>query len=211
MARFFFHIVSPFRVSFSKGVTDLLMAYIWLGIAAFSIIFSAATGSAAAVSAAVFDGAKAAVELCISIAGPICLWSAVIEVMNESGISNLLSRFLSPFLRFVFPSSFADRECSEALSTNFTANLLGLGNAATPSGLRAAKRMASLPGCENELCRLVIMNSASLQLIPTTVAAIRGSLGAAQSFDILPCVWLTSAAALAVGLSSARIMEGKKA
>jgi len=185
------------------------MGFIWLGIAAFSLLFAAANGSIDQVSNAVFEGAQAAVELCISIAGPLCLWSALMEVMNESGLSLLLSRLLSPFLRFIFPHSFADRECAEALSSNFSANLLGLGNAATPAGLRAAKRMASLPGCENELSRLVVMNSASLQLIPATVAAIRGSLGSAESFDILPCVWLTSVCALAVGLISARIMEGR--
>ncbi len=188
---------------------DMLMSVIWLGMVAAALIFGAASGSAEAVSAAVFEGAQSAVELCISIAGALCLWSAMMDVMRQSGIADSLARILSPFLRRLFPLSFSDEECAGAISTNFTANILGLGNAATPAGLRAVERMRSLPGTENELCRLVVMNSASLQLIPATVAAVRSSLGSANAFDILPCVWLTSIVSLAVGLISAKFMERK--
>ncbi len=188
----------------------MLMSYIWLGMVAVSLLWGAATGNIAGVSEAVFDGAQAAVELCISIAGALCLWSALMEVMNQSGLAESLSHVLSPFLRRLFPRAFSDSDCAGAISANFTANLLGLGNAATPAGLRAAQRMRAMPGCENELCRLVVMNSSSLQLIPATLAAIRASLGSENPFDILPCVWLTSIAALAVGLISARLMERRQ-
>ncbi len=188
----------------------MLMACIWLGMVAAAVIFGCASGNISAVSDGVFGGAQAAVELCISITGALCLWSALMEVMKQSGLADSLSRILRPFLRRIFPLSFYDEECAAAISANFTANLLGLGNAATPAGLRAVERMSLLPGSENELSRLVVMNSASLQLIPATVAAIRSSLGSANAFDILPCVWLTSVAALAVGLISARLMEGGK-
>lgn len=189
----------------------MLMSVIWLGMVAVAVLYGAAAGNTSAVSEAVFGGAQAAVELCLSIAGALCLWSALMELMKQSGLSEALARLLRPFLQRIYPLSFGDEECSAAISANFTANLLGLGNAATPAGLKAVKGMLRLPDpgrAENEVCRLVVMNSASLQLIPATVAAIRSSLGAADAFDILPCVWLTSIVSVSVGLVSARLMEG---
>ena len=189
----------------------MLMSFIWLGMMAASLLYAAATGRAEAVSAALLQGAEAAVELCLAIAGPICLWSGLMEVMHRSGMAGALARLLRPLLRRVFPKSFADEDCAAAISQNFTANLLGLGNAATPAGLKAAARMHALSPEKNlasgEMCRLVVLNSASVQLIPTTVAALRSAAGAADAFDILPCVWLTSIVSVAVGLVSARVME----
>ena len=187
----------------------MLMSIIWLGMVAAAILYGAATGKVSELSSAVFEGAGAAVELCLGILGALCLWCAVMEVMRQSGIGEGLSRLLSPLLKRLFPKAFSDRECAEAISANFTANLLGLGNAATPAGLRAVERMRLIPNCENELCRLVVMNSSSLQLIPATLGAIRLSLGSENPFDILPCIWLSSLAALAAGLISARLMERK--
>ena len=187
----------------------MLMSYLWLGIAAVSVLYGAYAGTLNAVAAAVTEGAQSAVTLCIGIAGAVALWSAVMEVMAQSGLLAALARLLRPLLRRIYPESFRDRECAEALSVNFTANLLGLGNAATPAGLRAAARMAQrTPGIAgNELCRLVVMNTASVQLIPATVAAVRASLGAAAPFDILPCVWITSLCSVSAGLLTARVLE----
>lgn len=190
----------------------MLMSYIWLGMAAASLLFAAATGRSGEVSAALLQGAEAAVELCISIAGPICLWSGLMELMRQSSLAESLSRLLSPLLRRLFPKSFADEECARSISQNFTANLLGLGNAATPAGLKAAARMQALSPdksrASGEMCRLVVLNSASVQLIPATVAALRSAAGAADAFDILPCVWLTSIVSVSVGLLAAKLMEG---
>ena len=131
--------------------------------------------------------------------------------VTYSAMAGALARLLRPLLRRIFPKSFADEDCAAAISQNFTANLLGLGNAATPAGLKAAARMHALSPEKNlasgEMCRLVVLNSASVQLIPTTVAALRSAAGAADAFDILPCVWLTSIVSVAVGLTSARLME----
>lgn len=189
------------------------MAYIWVGMVAAALLFGAATGRTEAVSAAAMQGASAAVELCIAIAGPVCLWSGLMEVMRRSGMAASLSRLMRPLLSRIFPRSFTDAECAEYISSNFTANLLGLGNAATPAGLKAVARMQELSGrpgrASAEMCRLVVMNSASLQLIPATLAALRAASGAENAFDILPCVWLSSLVSVAVGLVSARLMEGK--
>ena len=188
----------------------MLMTYIWLGMAAASVLFGAASGRLDAVSAAVTEGAGAAVTLCLGIAGAMCLWSGVLEAMERGGLLRALTRLLRPLLRRLLPEASRDPETLAAISANLSANLLGLGNAATPAGLRAAARLAAqgTPGeASNELCRLVVMNTASVQLIPATVAAVRASLGAAAPFDILPCVWASSLCSVAAGLLAARIFE----
>ena len=110
----------------------------------------------------------------------------------------------------LFPSALRDTETMDALTSNVSANLLGLGNAATPAGIRAAKGLRRLSGqdtASDELCRLVVLNTASIQLLPTTVAALRASLGADAPFDILPAVWLSSLVSVAAGLLAARAFE----
>ena len=186
----------------------MLMAYIWVGMLAVSLLYGCWAGTAAEVSAALMEGAAAAVELCLSMAGAVCLWTGVMELMRRCGLLEALSRLLRPLLRLIFPRSFADQECAGALSANFSANLLGLGNAATPAGIQAVRRMKALgPGAENELCRLVVMNTASVQLLPATVAAVRSACGAANAFDILPCVWISSLVSVSAGLIAARLLE----
>lgn len=188
----------------------MLMGFIWLGMLSVSVLFGCATGRMAETSAGLMEGAEAAVTLCISITGAVCLWSAVMEVMHRSGLSDSLSRLLRPLLRRIYPRSFADPDCARAISENFSANLLGLGNAATPAGIRAVRGIVRLQGestAGSELCRLVVMNTASVQLIPATVAAIRAGCGASDAFDILPCVWVSSFASVCVGLLTARILE----
>jgi len=185
------------------------MTYIWLIMVAVSILFGAAAGRLDAVSAAVTEGAGSAVTLCIGIAGAVMLWSAVMEAMRQSGLLQALTDFLRPLLQRIFPQSFRDRDCGDAIALNFTANLLGLGNAATPAGLRAVSRMQrnSTDTATDEMCRLVVMNTASVQLIPATVAALRASLGASAPFDILPCVWMTSLCSVCAGLLAEKVLE----
>lgn len=186
----------------------MVMAYIWTGMVALSLIFGCLSGNGAALFPAMLEGAGEAARLCLSLAGAICFFSGLMEVMARSGIAAGLAKMLSPLLRRLFPQSFRDEDCAGAISENFTANLLGLGNAATPAGIRAVKRMAQLQG-ENspELGRLVVMNTASVQLLPATVASLRSSLGAGAPLDILPCVWITSLLSVAAGLGAVRLLE----
>ena len=174
-----------------------------------SLVFGCITGQLPAVSSAAMEGAQAAVELCLSMAGAICLWSGVMTLMDRCGLSRKLARLLRPVLRRLLPSASRDSETLAAVSANVSANLLGLGNAATPLGIRAATRMAE--GCggvaSDELCRLVVLNTASIQLLPTTVAAVRSAHGCAAPFDILPSVWLSSALSVAAGLLAARGLQ----
>jgi spore maturation protein A len=128
--------------------------------------------------------------------------------MEKCGITAFLSKLLKPLLHRVFPDTKKDPRLSGVLSANICANLLGLGNAATPMGLQAAKMLSKGSSATDQLCRLVVLNTASIQLIPSTVAALRSSLGSAAPFDILPAVWITSACSAAVGLGSA-VLLGK--
>ena len=144
-----------------------------------------------------------------AMAGVLCLWSGVMEIMSRCGLSGKLAALLRPALRRLLPRASRDPETLAAVSANVSANLLGLGNAATPLGIRAARRMArGTDGtADDELCRLVVLNTASLQLLPTTVAGVRAACGCRTPFDILPAVWLSSAISVTAGLLAARLLQ----
>ena len=184
----------------------MVMSYIFTGILLLSIVFAAITGRSAELAAAVPQGAQAGVTLAISLAGSICLWSGVGRLMEKAGLTVLLSKFLSPLLHRLFPGTKTDPMLATDLSANICANVLGLGNAATPMGIQATRRMIDprQPGlATDEMCRLIVLNTASIQLIPSTVAAIRASFGCETPFDILPAVWITSLCSAGMGLLAA--------
>lgn len=185
----------------------MAMSIIWTGMVLVSILCGLATGRGPAVATAALDGAAGAVELCLSLAGVLCLWMGVMEIMRRSGLSQKLSRLLMPVLRRLYPTFARDREVMDTIAANVSANLLGLGNAATPLGLEAARKMSRrTPGVANDaLCMLVVCNTASIQLIPTTVAAVRAGAGCAAPFDILPATWLASAISVSVGILAAKL------
>jgi len=188
----------------------MTMTVIWTGMVVLSILCGLATGRGPAVASAAVEGASAAVQLALSIAGMLCLWTGVMEVMRRSGLADGLSRLLAPVLRRLFPQAARDRDTMDSISANVSANLLGLGSAATPLGLEAARRLARRsPGtASNDLCMLVVCNTASIQLIPTTVASVRAAEGCAAPFDILPAVWLSSALSVGVGILACKIFAG---
>lgn len=169
---------------------------------ALSVFYGLLHGTIGAVGSAAMEGAAAAVELCLSMAGIMCLWSGVMSVMKASGLMEGLSRLFRPVLTRLLPQACRDPDALAALSGNVSANLLGLGNAATPLGLEAARGLArSSPGTASDgLCMLVVCNTASIQLIPTTVASVRAAQGCQTPFDILPAVWLASALSVGVGI-----------
>ena len=181
----------------------MAMAWVWSGMVVLSLLFGIATGRLDQVANAALEGANSAIELSLSMAGVMCLWSGVMEVLNVCGLSAGLARAFRPLLRRLLPEASKDEETLAAVSANVSANLLGLGNAATPLGIRAARRMAR--GCDgvasNELCRLVVLNTASIQLLPATIASVRAAAGCATPFDILPAVWLASVLSVTAGLT----------
>ena len=186
----------------------MAMAWIWSGMLLLAVLAGAISGQLGAVSAAAMAGAERGAQLCLSLAGPLCLWAGLAAVLEGSGLSAKLAALLRPLLGHLFPVAARDVQTLEKISGNFTANLLGLGNAATPLGIAAVQRMHRLSGgaaASDEMCRLIVLNTASIQLLPTTVAALRASAGAARPFAILPAVWLTSLGSVTVGLLAVRL------
>lgn len=184
----------------------MVMSWIWAGIVLISLLFSSLQGTAGEVSAAVAKGSQAGITLAISMAGSICLWTGVGNLMDKAGITGMLARRLRPVLGRLFPESKTDPALARSLSANVCANILGLGNAATPMGIQSVRRMLckDRPGVATDsMCRLIVLNTASIQLIPANVAAVRASLGCQKPFDILPAVWLTSLCSAGLGLTAA--------
>ncbi len=187
----------------------MVMSWVWTGIIAISILCSFILGRGAQLSAAVLSGAQGGITLAISIGGSICLWTGVGKLMERGGITKALAKLMRPLLVRIFPTAKQDNILCQKLSANISANVLGLGNAATPMGIQATQRLADplRPGlATDELCRLIVLNTASIQLIPGNVAAVRASLGASAPFDILPAVWITSICSVVVGLTAAFLM-----
>lgn len=187
----------------------MAMSWIWGGMVILSLLFGAATGRIDAVSEAALSGAQNAVELSLSMAGVLCLWSGIMEIMRVCGLTDGLARAFRPLMRRLLPEASRDSETLAAVSANVSANLLGLSNAATPLGIQAARRMAR--GCggvaSDELCRLVVLNTASIQLLPTTIASVRAAAGCKTPFDILPAVWLSSVLSVTAGLTAAWLLS----
>lgn len=186
----------------------MAMSVIWIVMVTMSILCGLWTGNGESVAAAALEGASAGVELCLSMAGVLCLWMGVMEIMRRSGLAAALQRTLRPVLKRLYPDFANNGDVLDSVSANVSANLLGLGNAATPLGLEAARKMAErTPGVASDaLCMLVVCNTASIQLIPTTVASLRAAAGCTTPFDILPAVWLASALSVTAGILAAKLM-----
>lgn len=181
----------------------MVMSWIFTGILCVSTIFALLLGNGNLLAAAIPQGAQAGITLSISLAGSICLWTGVGKLMEKVGLTAALSKLLRPILHRLFPGTKSDPVLAGALSGNICANFLGLGNAATPMGIQAVQRMkdSQRPGlATDQMCRLIVLNTASIQLIPANVAAVRTSLGCATPFDILPAVWITSICSASAGL-----------
>lgn len=188
------------------------MGAIWAAMIAGSVCFAVLGGHMEGLTAAALSGAQKGVELALSIGGTLCLWSGVMEMMRRAGLTARLARLLRPVLGRLFPQAARDDETMGLITANVSANLLGLGSAATPMGIAAVRRMqAGASAATDEVCRLIVMNTASIQLLPTTVAALRASLGAENPFDLLPAVWITSVFSVTLGLAAAALLRRRHA
>ena len=173
----------------------MVMGWIWTGMVLLALGAAVLTGQTGALTAAALEGAASAIRLALGLAGALCLWSGAAKALERAGGMRALARLARPVFRRLFPQT-----------ANVAANLLGLGNAATPMGIAAVRRMQQRSGsarATDEMCRLIVLNTASIQLLPTTVAAVRAANGAAAPFDILPAVWLTSVCSVTAGLLAA--------
>ncbi len=187
-----------------------LLNYLWAGMILLSVLCAAATGRMPQLSAAVLSGAGEAVTLVFSITGMMCAWTGLMKIAEDGGLTLLLSRALSPVMGRLFPDCEKNGPAVRAMCMNITANLLGLGNAATPLGIAAMKELKKknpTQAADRSMVTFVVLNTASLQLIPTFMATLRAGAGAAAPFDILPAVWATSAGGLLAALTAAKLME----
>lgn len=190
------------------------MNYIWAGMMILSILFGILNGRMGEVSQAVMEGGSNAIQLMLVLLGAMCLWSGLMRIAEKGGLTSIISRILSPITKWIFRGMDPKSSAGKAISMNMTANLLGLGNAATPLGLHAMKEMQKnnpeKQRATNWMVLFVVLNTASIQLIPTTIAVIRGKYGAQTPMDILPAVWLTSLTGLVVGILVAKLLQRKK-
>ncbi len=191
-----------------------MLNYIWGGMILLSLITSFFTGRIDATVAAAAEGAGAAVELCLTLLGILCLWTGLAKIGEKAGLVSLLSRTLTPLLRFLFPKLEQDAPARGSIVMNLVANLLGMGNAATPLGIKAMgelqKRNRFRSTASNEMCMLVVLNTASLQLFPTTLLSLRQVYGSASPGLILLPIWLVSICALIAGVTAAKLLERRR-
>ena len=188
-----------------------LLNWIWAALIGLAVLCGAVTGRMPEVASAAVSGASEAVELLLSIGGMMLLWNGLMEVGEKAGLVRIFSKAVRPLLKFLFPDAYRDRKAMDAVSMNMAANFLGLGNAATPLGIRAVGELKRLGGGKAEATKsmsmFILINTASIQFLPTTVAALRAAQGSKSPFEILPAVWLTSILALAVGITAAKLFE----
>ncbi len=183
----------------------LLLDRIWVLLIVVSVLCGIVAGHGAALGTAALDGAAQAVTLVVGLTGMLCFWQGFMAVMRSCGAADALTKLLRRPVGALMKRTRRDPRALSAVCANISANLLGLSNAATPFGIEAAKALSDGSGIANDdLCMLVVVNSASLQLIPTTVAALRASLGSAAPYDILPCVWVTTLVSQLVGIAAAK-------
>ncbi len=184
-----------------------MMKWLFGGIVILSTIFAIFNRTMEEVSNAALNECQQAVEFMLTLLGSICLWSGFMKIAERSGLTKLLAKALSPLTRLLFPSIPKESKAMQAISMNITANLLGLGNAATPLGITAMKELKQYapPGLSpdtisHSMTLFILLNTASIQLLPTTIATMRFQTGAQNPLDILPAILLSSLVSVCVGL-----------
>ena len=173
-----------------------MLNYIWIFMILISFIVSLFSGTTEAVSDAIMSGARDASSLCISLLGTMCLWTGLSKIAEKSGLCRLLSKLMSPVLKFIFPKLKDGSPAKDAVVMNIVANLLGMGNAATPLGLKAMKELKKLSPspdfATDEMCMFALLNTASFQLIPSTLISLRQTFSSSAPGEIILPVWITS-------------------
>lgn len=188
------------------------MNYIWCAMIAVSIIVSFFNGTVNETLNAAFDGAKESVFTVLSFAGIMCFWTGIMKIAEKSGVSRKAERLLGPFVSFLFPG--AGGKAKKYISMNMSANLLGMGNAATPMGIKAMECLDAenpIPArASDNMCMLVILNTTSIQLIPTTIIALRAACSSSEPFSVILPIWISSFTAFFTAVFFAKLWFGRK-
>lgn len=188
-----------------------MMNYIWGGLILLSIIVSAFTGRIEQTAAAATAGASSAIDTCISLLGIMCLWTGLAKIGERSGIIDFFARLLKPVTKILFPGIKPDSPAMRAIVMNIVANFMGMGNAATPLGINAVKELHKSnnyqPKPSNDMCMFIILNTASVQLLPTTLLSLRQSFASSAPGEIILPGWIVSAIAVIIGVTMAKFLE----
>jgi len=187
-----------------------MLNFIWPIFLIISFIYSISFGNLEATNMAIFESTENAVNLCIKLLGTVCLWNGIMKIAEKTSIVHKLKKMFKPILKILFPKIKEEEEVHTEISMNIVANVMGLGNAATPLGLKAMKslqkRNENKNIISNEMAVFIVLNTASIQLIPTTVIAIRNSLGSANPTAILFPVWIATAIAAIAAICAVKIL-----
>lgn len=173
-----------------------MLNYVWAGMLLIGFVVSFFSGRIDIVTTAFLENAKSGVDLCINMLGIICFWSGIMEIANRSGSINRMACFLQPLIKKLFKNIPADHPAASNIFMNISANLLGLGNAATPLGLKAMEELQNLnenkEEASDDMCMFVVLNTAAFQLIPTSIIALRTNAGSVNPMEVVPYIWISS-------------------
>lgn len=196
-----------------------MLNYLWSGMILIGVLWGAFHGQLAAVTEGALTSAKEAVTLCITMLGVMTLWTGVLEVGKRAGLIDQLSRRMRPVLRFLFPRLSPESEAAKQISVNMIANILGLGWAATPAGLKAMEELKKVEEqrgerpkgvASNEMCTFLIINISSLQLIPINMIAYRSQYGSMNPAAIVGPALLATTVSTLAGIVFCKIMDRRR-
>ena len=189
-----------------------MINYIWGTMVLIAVVFGTINGKIPEVTNAVMSGAEDAVAMTISLMGIMCCWTGIMKIAEDTGVTDVIARLLQPLMKILFPN-LRDPEAKKAIVMNMTANMLGMSNAATPLGLDAMEKLNKHAGgktATDEMCMFIVINTASIQLIPSTIIAMRQAAGSANPADIIVPVWICSLCAVTVGIIAVKIFSRRQ-
>lgn len=188
-----------------------MLNYIWFGMLVIGFIVAILNGKIDAATQAAIDSAGKAVELGIELLGIMCLWTGLMRIAEKSGLVQNIARIIRPVLRFLFPEIPGKHPAMGAIVMNLAANFLGLGNAATPLGLKAMGELQKLNSkkdtATNAMCMFLVLNTGSIQLIPATIIAVRSAEGSSNPAEIIATIWVASACAATAGIIAVKLFS----
>jgi spore maturation protein A len=191
-----------------------VIGYLWAGFICIAILLAALKGEISAITPSIFKSAEQAVTVAFGLIGLMAFWLGIMKIIEESGIMEVLKKLLRPLALFLFPRVPRDHPAMSAILMNMSANLLGMGNAATPFGLRAMEELQKLNPCPeeatDEMCTFLALNTSSLTLLPTTVIALRAATGSLNPTEIVGTTIVATTCSTLVALVADRIFRGRR-
>lgn len=188
-----------------------MLNYIWMGLLLVGFAVGIINGRIDEVTKAAMDSAQSAVTVCISLLGVMCLWTGLMKVAEKSGLVAGIGRLVRPVMTFLYPDIPKNHPALGAIVMNLVANFLGLGNAATPLGIKAMSQLQSLnkdkKTATDSMCMFLVMNTAAIQLVPASIIALRTAEGSKKPAEIIVCIWMVSLCATIMGVIAAKLLS----